>query len=71
MKRKKLLENINTEIKNGNHIVGVATGTGMTAKYAEKGGADFILVLNSGRFRQMGRSSLAGYLPFCNSNFRY
>lgn len=68
MKRKKLLENINIQIKNGNHIIGVATGTGMTAKYAEKGGADFILMLNSGRFRQMGRSSLAGYLPFCNSN---
>lgn len=40
----------------------------MTAKYAKKGGADFLLMLNSGRFRQMGRSSLAGFLPFYNSN---
>jgi predicted TIM-barrel enzyme/AraC-like DNA-binding protein len=68
MEREKILENIKIQTKNGNHIIGVATGTGMTAKYAEKGGADFLLVLNSGRFRQMGRSSLAGFLPFCNSN---
>lgn len=40
----------------------------MTASYAEQGGADFTLILNSGRFRQMGRSSLAGFLPFANSN---
>ncbi|EUJ18692.1 phosphoenolpyruvate hydrolase family protein [Listeria aquatica] len=46
----------------------MATGTGMTASYAEQGGADFTLILNSGRFRQMGRSSLAGFLPFANSN---
>lgn len=68
MERGKLLENINAQIKKGNHIIGVATGTGMTAKCAEKGEADFILALNSGRFRQMGRSSLGGFLPFCNSN---
>lgn len=68
MKRKKILENLKSQIKKGNHIIGVATGTGMTAKYAKKGGADFLLMLNSGRFRQMGRSSLAGFLPFYNSN---
>lgn len=68
MEREKLLENINLQIKKGNYIIGVATGTGMTAKCAEQGEADFLLVLNSGRFRQMGRSSLAGFLPFCNSN---
>lgn len=66
--RKKILENLNQQIIKGNNIIGVATGTGMTAKYAKKGGADFILMLNSGRFRQMGRSSLAGFLPFYNSN---
>ncbi|WMJ82437.1 phosphoenolpyruvate hydrolase family protein [Clostridium sp. MB40-C1] len=68
MEREKILENIKAEIKKGNHIIGVATGTGMTAKYAQNGGADFILALSSGRFRLMGRSSLGGYLPFCNSN---
>lgn len=51
-----------------NHLIGVAAGSGMTGKYAEQGGADFILALSSGRFRQMGVSSLAGFLPFGNSN---
>jgi predicted TIM-barrel enzyme/AraC-like DNA-binding protein len=46
----------------------VGTGAGITANYVAQGGADFILTLNSGRFRQMGRSSLAGFLPFSNSN---
>lgn len=68
MKREKILENLKSQIKRDNHIIGVATGSGMTAKYAKQGGADFLLMLNSGKFRQMGRSSLAGFLPFCNSN---
>ncbi|MBF4693917.1 phosphoenolpyruvate hydrolase family protein [Fusibacter ferrireducens] len=56
------------QVKLGNHIIGVASGAGITAKYAEQGGADFLLALNAGKFRQMGRSSAAGFLPFCNSN---
>ncbi|GAB6989248.1 phosphoenolpyruvate hydrolase family protein [Paenibacillus pini] len=68
MEREKILGNLRAELAMGNHIIGVSTGTGITAKYAKQGGADFILMLNSGRFRQMGRSSLAGFLPFCNSN---
>lgn len=68
MKRERILENLKSQIKMGNHIIGVATGSGMTAKYAKQGGADFLLMLNSGKFRQMGRSSLAGFLPFYNSN---
>ncbi|WP_369671131.1 phosphoenolpyruvate hydrolase family protein, partial [Enterococcus faecium] len=40
----------------------------MSAVNAKQGGADLILALNSGKFRQMGRSSLGGYLPFANSN---
>ncbi|MDK8181067.1 phosphoenolpyruvate hydrolase family protein [Paenibacillus sp. UMB4589-SE434] len=68
MKRAEILEHLHSQINMGNHIIGVATGAGITAKYAKQGGADFILILNSGKFRQMGRSSLAGFLPFCNSN---
>ena len=66
--REKIIENLKNQLKNNMHIIGVAAGAGITAKYAERGGADFILVLNSGKFRQMGKSSLAGYLPFSNSN---
>lgn len=56
------------QINKNQYILGVAAGSGMTAKYAEQGGADFILALNSGRFRLMGVSSLAGFLPYANSN---
>lgn len=68
MNRPAILERLQTQLREGNHIIGVSTGTGITAKVAADSGADFILMLNSGKFRQMGRSSLAGFLPFCNSN---
>ncbi|GAU79529.1 sigma-54 dependent DNA-binding response regulator [Fusibacter sp. 3D3] len=63
-----IIEQFLRQVKLGNHIIGVASGAGSTAKYAEQGGADFLLALNAGKFRQMGRSSLAAFLPFCNSN---
>ncbi|NFR86533.1 MULTISPECIES: phosphoenolpyruvate hydrolase family protein [unclassified Clostridium] len=66
--REEIIKNLNLQIKINSHIIGVATGAGVTAKYAQRGGADLVLTLNSGRFRQMGRSSLAGILPFANSN---
>lgn len=68
MERNEILKKLRRELRSGHRLLGVATGTGMTASYAEQGGADFTLILNSGRFRQMGRSSLAGFLPFANSN---
>ena len=61
-------EKLKKQVSNNHYLLGVATATGMTALYGKKAGADFTLVLNSGKFRQMGRSSLGGYLPFYNSN---
>ncbi len=66
--RQQILEKLKRQLERNQHLIGVAAGAGITAKYAQMGGADFLLLLNSGRFRQMGRSSLAGYLPFYNSN---
>lgn len=66
--KRKFLETLYREIDMGNHIIAVASGTGLTAKYAIKGGADFLLALNSGIFRGMGRGSLGGLLPYANSN---
>ncbi|MEG1620147.1 MAG: phosphoenolpyruvate hydrolase family protein [Eubacterium sp.] len=62
------LKNLYQEIDAHRHLIGVASGSGLTAKYAIKGGADFLLALNSGIFRGMGRGSLGGLLPFANSN---
>jgi len=52
-----------------NHrLIGAACGSGLAAKHAVRGGADLILALSSGRTRQMGQGSLAGLMPYMNSN---
>jgi predicted TIM-barrel enzyme/AraC-like DNA-binding protein len=67
-KKQEIYEKLHREINVNHHILGVALGSGLTAKYAEQGGADFLLVLNSGKFRQLGRSSFAGFMPYSDSN---
>ncbi len=62
--RKMLAENL----ANNQPIIGVAVGSGLSAKQAIAGGADFLLALNAGRFRMAGISSLAALLPYANSN---
>lgn len=52
----------------GTLLVGGAIGVGMTAEAAVRGGADFLLALNAGRYRVMGAASLAALLPLSNSN---
>jgi predicted TIM-barrel enzyme len=48
--------------------LGVGAGTGISAKFAEAGGADLIIIYNSGRYRMAGRGSLAGLLPYGDAN---
>lgn len=57
-----------TSIRNNEPIIGVAVGSGLSAKQAVEGGADFLLVLNAGRFRTIGISSTGCMMPFGNSN---
>ncbi|WP_296479111.1 phosphoenolpyruvate hydrolase family protein [Roseinatronobacter sp.] len=49
-------------------LVGGAIGIGMTAEAAVRGGADFLLALNAGRYRVMGAPSVSAMLPIGNSN---
>jgi len=49
-------------------IIGAGAGTGLSAKCAEAGGADLIVIYNSGRFRMAGRGSLAGMMPYGDAN---
>jgi predicted TIM-barrel enzyme len=49
-------------------IVGAGAGTGLSAKCEETGGADLIIIYNSGRYRMAGRGSLAGLLAYGNAN---
>lgn len=68
MERERILKKLRAQININGHILGVAAGSGMTAKYASMGGVDFILALSAGVYRLMGRSSLASYLCYSNSN---
>jgi predicted TIM-barrel enzyme len=55
-------------IDGGGVIIGAGAGTGLSAKCAEAGGADLIIIYNSGRYRMAGRGSLAGLLPYGDAN---
>ncbi|MBM7622526.1 phosphoenolpyruvate hydrolase family protein [Sporohalobacter salinus] len=59
---------IKESIKANKPVIGVATGSGLSAKQVAEGGVDFILVLSAGKFRSAGVSSLGCMLPFANSN---
>ena len=52
----------------GQFLLGAGAGTGLSAKCAEAGGADLIIIYNSGRFRMAGRGSLAGLMPYGDAN---
>ncbi|HEY1341675.1 MAG TPA: phosphoenolpyruvate hydrolase family protein, partial [Bryobacteraceae bacterium] len=54
--------------RSGAPIVGAGAGTGLSAKCAEIGGADLIIIYNSGRFRMAGRGSLSGLMPYGDAN---
>jgi predicted TIM-barrel enzyme len=52
----------------GEVVIGAGAGTGLSAKCAEAGGADLIIIYNSGRYRMAGRGSLAGLMPYGDAN---
>lgn len=66
--RAEILERFRRKMSEGKAIVGAGAGTGLSAKAAEEGGADLIVIYNSGRFRMAGRGSLAGLLPYGDAN---
>lgn len=49
-------------------IIGAGAGTGISAKFAERGGVDIIIIYNSGRYRMAGRGSSAGLMPYGDAN---
>lgn len=67
-RRQKILTDLRSRIDRGEIIIGAGAGTGLSAKCAEAGGADVIVIYNSGRFRMAGRGSLAGLLPYGDAN---
>src|SRR6476661_11203405 len=68
MDRDTALGRLRATIAAGKPVIGAGAGTGISAKSAEAGGADLIIIYNSGRFRMAGRGSLAGLLPYGDAN---
>lgn len=66
--RQEMLKNLHAQIDAGKPIVGCGAGTGISAKMAEAGGADMIIIYNSGRYRMAGRGSLAGLMAYGDAN---
>jgi predicted TIM-barrel enzyme len=63
-----MLRNFRAKIKAGEPIIGGGAGTGISAKMAEAGGIDLLIIYNSGRYRMAGRGSLAGLMAYGDAN---
>lgn len=68
MSRKEILEQLRAKVASGKPIIGGGAGTGISAKSAEAGGIDLLVIYNSGRFRMAGRGSLSGLLAYGDAN---
>jgi predicted TIM-barrel enzyme len=68
MERAEALERLRAQIAAGRPIIGAGAGTGISAKSAEAGGVDLIIIYNSGRYRMAGRGSLSGLLAYGDAN---
>jgi len=68
IKREESLRRLREQVAKTSPIIGAGAGTGISAKFAEQGGVDIIIIYNSGRYRMAGRGSLAGLLPYGDAN---
>ena len=68
MTRDEALARLRGQVETGKPIIGAGAGTGLSAKCAEAGGCDLIIIYNSGRYRMAGRGSLAGLMPYGDAN---
>jgi len=66
--REEVKARLQATIAEGKPVVIAGAGTGISGKFAERGGADLIGVYNSGLFRMDGNGSLAGLMPYGDAN---
>jgi predicted TIM-barrel enzyme len=66
--REEVVERLNDTLSKGTAIIVAGAGAGISAKFIEKGGADLIIIYNSGRFRMMGHGSTAGLMAYGDAN---
>lgn len=68
MNKPDFMGRLRQQVADGIPIVGAGAGAGISAKCEEAGGADLIVIYNSGRFRMAGRGSIAGLMPYGDAN---
>ncbi len=68
MFRSEIARTLVAKARRNEMIVVAGAGTGLSAKCAEAGGADAVVIYNSGRYRMAGRGSLAGLMPYGDAN---
>ena len=66
--RSEVIERLQATLQKGEPIIAAGAGTGISAKFIEKGGADLIIIYNSGRFRMSGHGSTAGLMSYGDAN---
>ena len=66
--RTEVLERLHDTLSKGLPIIAAGAGTGISAKFIERGGADLIIIYNSGRFRMAGHGSTAGLMAYGDAN---
>ncbi|MGD8291178.1 MAG: phosphoenolpyruvate hydrolase family protein [Desulfobacterales bacterium] len=66
--KKEIIKNLRDKIEQGKPVIGCGAGTGISAKFEEAGGADLMIIYNSGRYRMAGRSSLSGLFAYGDAN---
>ena len=66
--REEVIERLQNTLSKGESIIVAGAGTGISAKFIEKGGADMIIIYASGRFRMAGAGSIAGMMAYGDAN---
>src|SRR5438874_6300467 len=66
--RTEVVERLRATLKKGQPIIAAGAGTGISAKFIERGGADLIIIYNSGRFRMAGHGSTCGLMAYGDAN---
>jgi predicted TIM-barrel enzyme len=66
--RAEVVDRLRKTLQSGQPIIAAGAGTGISAKFIERGGADLLIIYNSGRFRMMGHGSTAGLMAYGDAN---
>ena len=66
--RQEMRDRLQATLDRGETIIAAGAGTGISAKFIEKGGADLLIIYNSGRFRMSGHGSTAGMMAYGDAN---